>query len=53
MVYCDAFDPFDLDEQQFEQSDSDVDLGETDSGKKPVLGLDHIQSSLEVMRNMP
>ena len=39
MVYYDAFDPFDLDEQQFEQSDSDDDLGETDSGKKTSFGF--------------
>ena len=39
MVYYDAFDPFDLDEQQFEQSDSDNDLGETDSGKKTSFGF--------------
>ena len=39
MVYYDAFDPFDPDEQQFEQSDSDDDLGETDSGKKTSFGF--------------
>ena len=39
MVYYDGFDPFDLDEQQFEQSDSDNDLGETDSGKKTSFGF--------------
>ena len=39
VVYYDAFDPFDLDEQQFEQSDSDDDLGETDSGKKTSFGF--------------
>ena len=39
MVYYDAFDPFDPDEQQFEQSDSDDDLGETDSEKKTSFGF--------------
>ena len=39
MVYYDAFDTFDPDEQQFEQSDSDDDLGETDSGKKTSFGF--------------
>lgn len=39
MVYYDAFDQFDPDEQQFGESDSDDDLGETVSGKKICFGF--------------